>query len=318
MKYNIAGGLDTPTQAVESYFGRDYNDNDLGVTRRWKDMSVITTAKNQSDEAPVVLGGDRNGQGRYDSSPNGTPTPTWGNFVFSIVGGVAGKMWEFCTAGAFTGFYAGGGKGYDIDHSEQGDSRRRSTWEDVDESRTFDRFDRSATPVPGQYPEDDEIEWPSTRPAKRQHTDSGKGWVMVPEGLDYSTPISRMPSRRTTTAGTPTAARPALVSRRSLVPVSRRTSGISHTTSPAVQRPAMTPHKRSTSDVTSMKTTPLSPEAQRYVVEKRREERQADASIRRLNDQLKAMIKEGREALGTKVDIVDDVQMEDEGYFEQR
>lgn len=317
VKYTIAGGLDTPTQTAESYFGRDYNDIDLGVTRRWRDMSITTTSENQTEEAPVILGGDRNGQGRHHTSPNGSPKQSWGNFVFTVVGGVAGKMWEFCKAGAFTGFYAGGGKGYDINQPEEGQIRRRSTWEDVDESRTIDRYDRSATPVPGQYPEEDDIEWPSARPAKRQHTDNGKGWVMVPDGLDYSTPASRT-SRRITTAGTPTAARPAPTSRRSLVPVSRRTSGISHTASSAVQRPAMTPHKRSTSDVTPMKTTPLSPEAQRYIVEKRREERQADASIRRLNDQLKAMIKEGREALGTKIDIVEDVQMEDEGYFEQR
>lgn len=319
VKYTIAGGLDTPTQTAESYFGRDYNDADLGVTRRWKDLSVTTKPTTQPVEAPVVLGGDRNGQGRYQDSQSETRTQSWGNFVFTIVGGVAGKMWEFCKVGTFTGFYAGGGEGYHVNDSEKAQVRRRSTWEDVDDTRVPDPFDRSATPVPGQYPEDDEIEWPSSRPAKRQHTDSGKGWVMVPEGLDYSTPAPRQPSRRTTTAGTPTAARPPLVSRRSLVPVSRRVSGVSHAASPAVQRPAMASHKRSTSDITPVNTTPLSPEAQRYIVEKRREERQADASIRRLNDQLKAMIKEGREALGTKIDIVDDVQMEeDEGYFEQR
>lgn len=55
------------------------------------------------------------------------------------------------------------------------------------------------------------------------------------------------------------------------------------------------------------------------MAERKREERQADASIRRLNEQLKAMIKEGKEALGTKVEVLDelDVDMEDEGYFEQ-
>jgi hypothetical protein len=53
------------------------------------------------------------------------------------------------------------------------------------------------------------------------------------------------------------------------------------------------------------------------MAERRREERQADASIRRLNEQLKAMIKEGKQALGTKVEVLDDVEMEDEGYFEQ-
>lgn len=63
-------------------------------------------------------------------------------------------------------------------------------------------------------------------------------------------------------------------------------------------------------------TTPLSPETQRFMAERKREDRAADASIRRLNEQLKAMIKEGKEALGTKVEVLDDVEMEDEGYFE--
>jgi len=52
------------------------------------------------------------------------------------------------------------------------------------------------------------------------------------------------------------------------------------------------------------------------MVDRRREEKQQDASIRRLNDQLKAMIKEGRQALDTKVEVVDD-EDEDEGYFDQ-
>jgi hypothetical protein len=46
----------------------------------------------------------------------------------------------------------------------------------------------------------------------------------------------------------------------------------------------------------------------------RREERQTDASIKRLNEQLKAMIKEGKEALGSKVDIVDDENEMEVGF----
>jgi hypothetical protein len=83
-------------------------------------------------------------------------------------------------------------------------------------------------------------------------------------------------------------------------------------------RPALTPHKRSASDISTTQESPLSPEAFRYLQERRREERQADASIRRLNDQLKQMIQEGKAALGTKIEVVEDVQMEDEGYFEDR
>lgn len=40
----------------------------------------------------------------------------WTTFAFQAIGGVVGKMWEFCRggAGAFRGFQAGGGKAYEI------------------------------------------------------------------------------------------------------------------------------------------------------------------------------------------------------------
>jgi hypothetical protein len=323
MTYTIAGGMDTPTQAVDSYFDRT-EFNDLGVTRRRRAQSNSRPSV-EPTEIPPLLGGDRNGQGRPLSSPNGASSQSWGTFVATIVGGVAGKIVQFCRAGAFTGFYAGGGKGYQVDSPRQTERMRSSSnWEDVDESRTQDRFDRSATPVPGQYPEDDEIDWTSSRPAKRLHTENGAGWVMVSEDLDTVSPAptSRLPPRRKTIT-TQGLVRPSLVSRRSLVPVSRRASGIAQSGSPTVHsgRPPLSPHKRSSSEITPAQASPLSPEAIRFMQDRRREERQADASIRRLNDQLKAMIQEGKAALGTKIEVldaVDDVQMEDEGYFEDR
>lgn len=44
----------------------------------------------------------------------------------------------------------------------------------------------------------------------------------------------------------------------------------------------------------------------RFRNKKDREERQADASLRKLNDQLRAMIREGKAALGTKVEVESD------------
>jgi hypothetical protein len=319
--YTIAGGIDTPTQTVENYFDRAEL-KDLGVMRRRRAASNSRRSI-EPMEIPAMLGGDRNGQGRPLSSPNGAPPQSWGHFVATIVGGVTGKLWEFCRVGAFTGFYAGGGKGYNIEGASDANTTRNSgVWEDVEESRTLDRFDRAATPVPGQYPEDDDVEWASSRPAKRLQTGTGAGWVMVSQDLDTSSPAptSRLPSRRQTAITSQGLAKAPLVSRRSLVPVSRRSSGIPQSGSPAVHlgRPALTPNKRSSSDISPTPASPLSPEALRYMQERRREERQADASIRRLNDQLKHMIQEGKAALGTKIEVVDDVQMEDEGYFEDR
>jgi hypothetical protein len=320
--YTLAGGMDTPTQAVESYFDRNEL-NDLGVTRRRRATST-TRRSVETMEIPAMLGGDRNGHGRPLSSPNGTPSQSWGRFVAGIVGGVAGKVWEFCRVGSFTGFYAGGGKGYNMERrpADADMMESPSIWEDVNQSHTSDRFERSATPIPGEYPVDDDIEWTASRPAKRQHTESGSGWIMVSGEPDLASPapVSRLPPRKKTTAAAHGLTRPSLSSRRSLVPVSRRSSGIAQSGSPAVHsgRPPLTPHKRSTPEFSPAQASPLSPEAVRYMQERRREERQADASIKRLNEQLKQMIQEGRQALGTKVEVVDDVQMEDEGYFEDR
>jgi len=49
--------------------------------------------------------------------------------------------------------------------------------------------------------------------------------------------------------------------------------------------------------------SPAAIEAKRWAAQKRKEEREADESIRRLDAQLKAMIREGKEALGSKVEI---------------
>jgi hypothetical protein len=54
---------------------------------------------------------------------------------------------------------------------------------------------------------------------------------------------------------------------------------------------------------------PSSAEVQRQAARLRRREREEDASIQRLNKQLQAMIREGREALGTTVEV-DDFEMD--------
>ncbi|KAL7925707.1 hypothetical protein ACQKWADRAFT_282776 [Trichoderma austrokoningii] len=38
----------------------------------------------------------------------------WGSFAFATIGGVVGRVWEFCKTGAFKGFYAGGGTSYKV------------------------------------------------------------------------------------------------------------------------------------------------------------------------------------------------------------
>jgi len=57
--------------------------------------------------------------------------------------------------------------------------------------------------------------------------------------------------------------------------------------------------------------SPAAKEAKRWAALKKKEEREADESIRRLDAQLKAMIREGKEALGTRIEV----EIEDDPPF---
>jgi hypothetical protein len=59
--------------------------------------------------------------------------------------------------------------------------------------------------------------------------------------------------------------------------------------------------------------SPAAKEAARWAALKKKEEREADQSIRRLDAQLKAMIREGKEALGTKIEVQIDTDDDDLG-----
>jgi hypothetical protein len=307
-KYNLAGGLDTPGLVRESCLdGEGVDDYGVGRRRMFSDDARDYTPRSQLQRCP--------------SSNNRSPQQQgWGSFVFSAVG----KVWHFGTS-AFKGFYAGGGKGYNVGApavQEPYPSSDGSMWESIQESRIPSRLSRDATPVPGSFPVDDSDNEAGYdhRPAKRVHVEGGESpWVMVQNPTDDD-----LHRKRTLHRPPPPPVRPNTSSRRSLVPVSRRTSSyLTSAGSPAVQNsqhPASYVHQGSSSDITPVaKLSPLSPEAQKYLVEKRREERQQDASIRRMNDQLKALLKEGRQALGTKVEVLDDdgegMDVEDEGYF---
>jgi hypothetical protein len=63
------------------------------------------------------------------------------------------------------------------------------------------------------------------------------------------------------------------------------------------------------------KTSPLPPESQRIINKLRREELEDDARLRRMSSQMSAMLREAQEALGTKIEIEDEV--DEEPYAEQ-
>ncbi|TPR09267.1 Fungal specific transcription factor domain family protein [Aspergillus niger] len=203
-----------------------------------------------------------------------TPAPVrWSRAVL----GVVGKVWDFCWSGAFRGFYAGGGQGYTMT-AEDAQPQLASPSIEKESISTSQRQQGSSSPFPGQYPEDD-----------LKHS-----WVFVSareEFMDEASPSQRRRVHRRTPAHTHSR---------------RRSQGkrtlISHA-------PSM-PTKLQFSSPAKPRESPVSVETQRYMAQKRRMEREEDASLARLNRQLQAMIKEGKQALGTRVEV-DDLDMED-------
>lgn len=60
----------------------------------------------------------------------------------------------------------------------------------------------------------------------------------------------------------------------------------------------------------------MSAEVSRHAARMRRREMEEDANLKRFNHQLQAMIREGKEALGTKFEVEEEEEPADEGgYF---
>lgn len=138
--------------------------------------------------------------------------------------------------------------------------------------------------MPGQYPEDD----------------IQRNWVVVPEeDRDIFVDAVSLPSpaRR--------------ANRKNVNPfhTQRRRAMMAHHGKRT--RLQTTPTKPRPGSPTSPQS-PSSVETQRHVAQMRKRERQEDASLRRLNEQMEMMIKEGKAALGTRVEVGDaDIDMED-------
>ncbi|KAJ5914293.1 hypothetical protein N7504_003176 [Penicillium tannophilum] len=203
--------------------------------------------------------------------------PGWGRTVINVVG----KVLDLCWSGAFRGFYAGGGQGYDMDGGSPATATfnpnsQRSPTERERENQIF------RTPVPGQFPEDD----------------MDRSWVVVPTDSadpfidDTASPCAK--ARRIHQVSSPRR-------RQAVMPKLSKSSNLS------AMRPS-TPSRKSAASPRS-KEGPGSAEMQRYAARVRRKEREEDASIQRLNKQLQAMIREGKEALGTTVEV-DDIDMD--------
>lgn len=219
-----------------------------------------------------------------------------GQFVFNIVTGVAGKMWEFCTTMPFAGFKAGQGPSYDMISSGDGSLRRSS----------------STIQLPGQFPADRfaVCDLPS------RDTPASNGWTLIhnppqtdgeqrPHAVFNVAPISpspRSPHARQSISRTLPRRRPRMSTPKASSIFSMREEHAN-----VSRRSSLPAAPRSGPASPCSNISPAgSPEIQKLAARRQRDERRNDASMRKLNQQLQSMIREGREALATKVEVVGD------------
>ena len=382
--YMLAGQLNSPT--VGPRFGNDMLEESMFSDSDYRRMLGTKRPRDDIDPNESFFG---LGPLAQQQQP---PAQSWGSLAVTAFGGVVGRIWQFCTAGSFKGFHAGGGRGYDL----------RPSVEDVSmlQDESYDD-DRRRPSVPGRYPMASG-NWPEknmgdtytqcrpstpTAPAPKRRQmaatdDLGKNWVMVNDqhgpssrpgtpdtrarrttgsyiptpqnrnhgpsvttGRRISTPASRRSIiPRPSLASTPTvgADRPAsaasFASPRSPSPTKPTTTAATASASFSTPKGHSAPRRRSTASFTtapshrrsnsgasavtnrgtnaksgSFKESPrLDPEAKKLAARRKRDDDYADVRINAFNKTLQDMIRQGQEALATKISVEGDGGWEDE------
>ena len=261
---------------------RDYPQTplDTSLTDTGKEPDEFRRKRCRLEDPSLVIAASPSGIDEKAVAPEQMPAEArpvrWSRAVLNVVG----KVWDFCWSGPFRGFYAGGGRGYPLDppHSPPGETPQNYTPTSYaprpsPSSTLPPATEKGIVSVPGEYPLDtgeDALHgnWVMVSPS--EVAGSYSSLSTRPRSRKCHVPRNRVVHRRTP-------------SKRSLVP---------HPTS-TFSAPAK-PHE-----------SPVSVETQRYLAKQRRMEREEDASLRRLNRQLQSMIQEGKQALGTRVEIAD-------------
>ncbi|KAI4866138.1 hypothetical protein F4820DRAFT_271060 [Hypoxylon rubiginosum] len=198
-RYVLAGQMDTPngTTAAEIREAMEesvYSDVDyrrgLGPERSRAEIESLNYRYPTTTPSAPTRAQQRNG---------------WG-LALNKIGGVVGKVFQFCTGAVFRGFYAGGGRGYEM-RGPSTPSRQPSpngqVWCNEHDVPTLPDFSTCATP--GGFPQNDYTPslygrgTPESTPppaAKRRHIseihgDELRNWVVVREPVLKPRPQSR-------------------------------------------------------------------------------------------------------------------------------
>lgn len=304
-RYTLAGGLDTPTTTFT--FSTEYAMSPDLAMRRGRGWHA-DNGLSPGSYFPL-LARERNGRARRYRP---TQSDSWSKTIYNVFG-VAEKVWAICKANPFRGFYAGAGPGYQM----QALRDDKTSWQSYNEKDSALQRRERETSVPGGFPDEDFIpdymsrdHTVGDRPTKRLQTvkggDLSASWVMIDNSQ-----CSREPSpTRKTTRKVPSKASPgrkpvSKAGQRQILPASKP-SLTSFAGSPALRSNCPASFAPSRSPLSSTKHgSSKSANVQRYAARIRQRELQEDAKLRRVNQQLKAMIKEGKQALGTKFEIED-------------
>ena len=187
--YALAGQLDTPGADGTEMMGESmFSDSDyrrmLGSKRPRDDPATPGNEPVRSIFPPSTLQ-------QQPSQPLG-PTASWGSFAVTALGGVVGRIWQFCTAGSFKGFQAGGGAAYEIRPTMEEHSMFQDDFTANELRHQQQQYQQT---LPGYFPEPaadltDPYEGasrsssPAAPAAKRRQTaapadELGRNWVMV-------------------------------------------------------------------------------------------------------------------------------------------
>ncbi|KAJ9653812.1 hypothetical protein H2198_007040 [Neophaeococcomyces mojaviensis] len=259
--------------------------------------------------------------------------------AWAMTGGLAGKIFNFCWNTTFRGFSAGGGQAYTSGPSLASTPHGLS---DNSDSLLRKRHNRG---IPGSYPRSsqsidaNDITSVSRSRQSIDNSATKNSWVFVERverSLEDHSPTRKKSRASIAGPGRQNTFQPIEVHKNHTAsfasPRPRATSGVSvhsrtHSSGSTVplnkrQRTSLaSPARRQTSyaDLHQAPQSPISPEVEAYKRQKRREDRKQDDSLKRLNAQLQDMIREGQQALGSKVEVIDghdhDYDM-DEGYFD--
>ncbi|KAF2125027.1 hypothetical protein P153DRAFT_370348 [Dothidotthia symphoricarpi CBS 119687] len=316
-RYELAGGDVGGTDRFSRQAG-DYDD--YFQLQKQRDMwSVPPTPQAGMPNQRVVIDDDDDDM----STANGGMV----NSLMSIFGGVAGKLFQFVTV-PFRGFQAGGGQRYGFDAQDE-IAAKLGLHDDPSLHQTATPV-QQPTPTPSyndNYGVQSVDSLDNERPRTIKRLRTGDTWVVVnPNGDTESRPSTprvaerRLPSASHTPSQIPRpTSRPSTVSKRpSLIPVSRRSTidrkpfHASPKTADIRQRAHSRLSLGSSPPTIDIKPkSPLPVESQRLISKVRQEELEDDARMRRMSSQMSAMLREAREALGSKIDIdLDDEDMD--------